>query len=151
MAEYIERKDVIDTIENFLDMDKYYHPYSRGKIIPIPEIVSRVNGIPAADVVSKAAYDQVAWERHLAEIQLKSIGKSIGEKMDDVVPVVHGKWIYGKDIPEQERKKHPYKYLPECFYCSECYTEAYWDTDYGQQLFNYCPDCGAEMFKELQI
>ena len=50
MAEYIERKDVIDTIENFIEMDKYYHPYSRGKIIPIPEMVSRVNDIPAADV-----------------------------------------------------------------------------------------------------
>ena len=29
--------------------------------------------------------------------------------------------------------------------CSECQTEAYWDTDYGQQLFKYCPYCGARM------
>ena len=72
-------------------------------------------------------------------------------KFADVAPVRFGKWIYGKDIPEQERKKNSYKYHPDCFYCSECYGEAYWDTDYGQQLFNYCPDCGAEMFKELQI
>ena len=29
--------------------------------------------------------------------------------------------------------------------CSVCGEEAYWDTDYGQQLFDYCPYCGAEM------
>lgn len=29
--------------------------------------------------------------------------------------------------------------------CSNCKEEAYWDTDYGQQLFNYCPYCGARM------
>ena len=32
-------------------------------------------------------------------------------------------------------------------YCSECQNEAYWDTDYGQQLFDYCPYCGAKMKK----
>ena len=33
-------------------------------------------------------------------------------------------------------------------YCSECNNEAYWDTDYGQQLFDYCPYCGAKMIKD---
>ena len=32
-------------------------------------------------------------------------------------------------------------------YCSVCRNEAYWDTDYGQQLFDYCPYCGAKMIK----
>ena len=50
MAEYIEREEVIDAIENFLKMDRYYHPYGRGKNIPIKEMVSRVNEIPSADV-----------------------------------------------------------------------------------------------------
>lgn len=31
------------------------------------------------------------------------------------------------------------------YYCSNCGHEAYWDTDYGQQKFNYCPYCGARM------
>lgn len=30
-------------------------------------------------------------------------------------------------------------------FCSVCRNEAYWDTDYGQQLFDYCPYCGARM------
>ena len=29
-------------------------------------------------------------------------------------------------------------------FCSECGREAYWDSD-GQQLFDYCPYCGADM------
>lgn len=32
--------------------------------------------------------------------------------------------------------------------CSNCKEEAYWDTDYGQQLFDYCPYCGTRMRKE---
>jgi hypothetical protein len=42
----------------------------------------------------------------------------------DVQPVRSGRWI---------------------IFCSECKHEAYWDTDYGQQLFDYCPYCGARM------
>ena len=34
--------------------------------------------------------------------------------------------------------EHPY-----FWYCSICHNEAYWDTDYGQQMFDYCPYCGA--------
>lgn len=43
---------------------------------------------PAADVVSRGAYDQTDWERCVALTQLKEIGKSFGERMDDVRPVV---------------------------------------------------------------
>ena len=34
------------------------------------------------------------------------------------------------------------------YYCNGCRHEAYWDTDYGQQLFDYCPYCGARMEKD---
>lgn len=46
----------------------------------------------------------------------------------DVQPVKRGRWI-GDDIKS----------------CSVCGNEAYWDTDYGQQLFDYCPYCGYDM------
>jgi hypothetical protein len=36
------------------------------------------------------------------------------------------------------------------YFCSKCDSEAYWDTDYGQQLFDFCPDCGADMRKKEQ-
>jgi hypothetical protein len=63
----------------------------------------------------------------------------------DSAPVVHGEWIDGLDIPKEERERHPYVYLHGEKYCSACYKEAYFDTDYGQQFFDYCPNCGAKM------
>ena len=42
-----------------------------------------------------------------------------------------GKWVEGEYC--------------DIMICSNCGKEAYWDTDYGQQLFDYCPYCGADM------
>ena len=52
-----------------------------------------------------------------------------------------GKWIKGIDVPG----RNPYLHLSDALYCSVCHNEAYWDTDYGQQIFDYCPNCGAKM------
>lgn len=49
----------------------------------------------------------------------------------DVQPVKRGRWFHIND--------------EGIVYCSECNNEAYWDTDYGQQLFDFCPYCGARM------
>ena len=50
----------------------------------------------------------------------------------DAVPVVKAEWIANES---------------GIYFCSECDSEAYWDTDYGQQLFDWCPYCGADMQK----
>lgn len=34
--------------------------------------------------------------------------------------------------------------------CSFCKSEAYWDTDFGQQLFDYCPYCGEKMREVIE-
>ena len=52
----------------------------------------------------------------------------------DVQPVKRGKWLHFNS--------------DGIIFCSECKHEAYWDTDYGQQLFDYCPYCGARMIKD---
>lgn len=52
----------------------------------------------------------------------------------EVQPVKHGRWFHINN--------------DSFIYCSECNNEAYWDTDYGQQLFDYCPYCGAKMIKD---
>lgn len=50
----------------------------------------------------------------------------------DVQPVKCGKWLhFNNDI--------------NFIFCSDCKREAYWDTDHGYQLFDYCPYCGAKM------
>jgi len=52
----------------------------------------------------------------------------------DVVERKVGKWIEAKPMSGRIGKV-----------CSACGCEAYWDSDYGQQLFDWCPYCGAEM------
>lgn len=48
----------------------------------------------------------------------------------DVVPVVHGRWVYGEDVDIQ---------------CSICGADALTEGDYRQTKSNYCPHCGARM------
>ena len=52
------------------------------------DVLDDLEDFPAADVVSRGAYDQTDWERCVALTQLKEIGKSLGERMDDMRPVV---------------------------------------------------------------
>ena len=52
-----------------------------------------------------------------------------------------GEWVQGNDLPKD------IKFIPlsSGLYCSNCLSEAYWDSDYGHQKFDYCPNCGAKM------
>ncbi len=59
----------------------------------------------------------------------------------DAVPVVRGEWKQGKEFSAYPRVP----FISTAYYCSNCEEEAYWDTDYGQQLFDFCPNCGAKM------
>jgi DNA-directed RNA polymerase subunit RPC12/RpoP len=59
----------------------------------------------------------------------------------DTVPVVRGEWRQGKEFSTYPRVP----FISTAYYCSNCEGEAYWDTDYGQQLFAFCPNCGAKM------
>ena len=60
------------------------------------------------------------------------------QKAIKLQPVKRGKWENPKSVGNG------------IIYCSVCRNEAYWDTDYGQQLFDYCPYCGAKMKKPKQ-
>jgi hypothetical protein len=54
------------------------------------------------------------------------------------------KWIED----EESGIKMSLRYGEPIYYCSECKNEAYCDTNYGQQLFDYCPYCGANMRRQ---
>lgn len=57
----------------------------------------------------------------------------------DVVERKRGKWNEAKPMSGKIGKV-----------CSTCGHEAYWDSDYGQQLFDWCPYCGAEMMERRE-
>lgn len=144
MAEYIERNEAMDIPA----LPKAYREYQTANLDDAYDMgwndaLENLKNIPAADVVSKAAYNKVAWERHLAEVQLKSIGKSIGEKMDDVQPVKHGKWVYDENGIDWNIAG---------WRCSECdVVNAALPTFCGKEKLHlfvgskFCPNCGARM------
>ena len=72
----------------------------------------------------------VSHAQHCPHLSGEEILKPV--KAADVQPVRRGRWEKPKSV---------------IMYCSVCRNEAYWDTDYGQQLFDYCPYCGAKMKK----
>ena len=62
----------------------------------------------------------------------------------DAVPVVHGRWLRGDEMPDYPRVL----YISDKHYCSECRNEAheeYDGYDYSEILSDYCPNCGAKM------
>ena len=90
------------------------------------------------ELFSKAYVDQVLWERDIATTQLDEIGKSLGEKMDDVKTVITAKWI---------EKRHGY------YECSHCHRDTNRLDKHGYPIGQdvnhkkpkYCPHCGAVM------
>lgn len=77
----------------------------------------------AAEAALNSEYEGLSvreWARKITEGQ-KQLAK-------------RGHWAYDCN----ERNAH-------CYFCSECQKEAYWDSENGQQLFGFCPYCGAEM------
>ena len=119
MDNYFKASDILDKA---IGTDAYF---------PIKSILL---GTKTADVVPKAAYDQVVWERDMAVLQLRAdYGVGLGEKKADVATVQHGEWI-------------PSDYTGDCCYtCSECGFER---DAYLLDVGDYCPACGARMDKE---
>lgn len=103
-------------------------------VIPLPVVCQNIMDMPTVDAVSRAVYDQTAWERDVAVLQLKDIGKGLGEKMDDVAHVAQGRWTAeGKSCFGND--------LIRCSSCGRLLREGK-DIRY---IRNYCPNCGARM------
>lgn len=117
MKEYIDKRALLDA---FYQTKLYKLTGKFEKLIRY---------FPAAEVVSKTAFEQVVWERDTALRQLREdYGVGLGEKKRDVAEVRHGEWI-----PVDEKR--------DAFDCSECDAMA-------SRMMNYCPNCGARMDKE---
>lgn len=64
----------------------------------------------------------------------------------DVAPVVHGRWIFGKDLPYSWGQIPKNKYH---LYCSECSEQSFNRSEDNDPDFDvetpYCPACGCCM------
>ena len=124
MDDLIKRQDAINSIES--------HIRTGDELYPITETDKILN--------------------HAFEISASCI-----YNMPSAEPVQKtGKWITGAElngkgiIPPTTtdyrllgcRKR---EFWTNFLYCSVCYKDAYCDTDYGFQLFDFCPFCGASM------
>lgn len=87
----------------------------------------------SSDMVSDEALKQVMWERDIALGQLAEVGKGLGAKMDDVRPVVHGRWVECGDNQPISCDK--------VYCCSHCRE----NRRFEWQLKPFCQECGAEM------
>ncbi len=75
MAEYIDREKVFDSLPIVVE-DKKVSLYG-----VITDFMVTVSAIPAADVVPKAVFEQVRWERDTAIAQLREdYGVELGER-----------------------------------------------------------------------
>lgn len=90
-------------------------------------IIATIHGIPIADLVDTFADIPAA----------------------DVAPVVHGRWEFGKDLPDSFGSINKNKYH---LYCSECRNQAFNKSTDNDSDFDmdtpFCPWCGAKMDKE---
>jgi len=126
MADFIDREDVLLLIDN-------------GKLLSnasYKSVKNLINMLPAADVVTRDCYDLILYQNDIMIRQLASIGKHFGEKMDDVKPVAHGKWI---ELPPACNGA----LLTKCSACNRIFT----DIQLGM-VKHFCPNCGSCMTDE---
>ena len=58
-ARYIDADNLKKSVESWLGLDKYYHPYSKGKNIPTSEVYDIIETEPTAEVVPRERFDKV--------------------------------------------------------------------------------------------
>ena len=139
MAEYIEREAAEKVAEKY--------GCTNGSALGIHSgladcISHNIAKLPAADVVARCAYNQVAWERDQAIKQLREdYGVGLGEKKSvDVSPVRHGRWVWTQGVCEDD-------YSLNCSSCGSPCPGNYDDEDetYKYHRYPYCPNCGCKM------
>lgn len=89
MIEYIKKDDIVAFPIRANHCDKEHA--NEHFIYGIESVIEYVENLKPADVVSRGLFDQIKWERDIAIDQLDQIGKTLGEKMDNVASVVRCK------------------------------------------------------------
>lgn len=88
MKKYLESEAVYRFAKEQLEPETGMYSKGRNNGLKVMMSAARSEAIPAADVVAKDCFNQVLWENDVMRGQLASIGKGLGDTMDDVRHVV---------------------------------------------------------------
>ena len=129
MTDLISRRAAIKAIDDLPNCyNGYSDTYDKAYIIGVLEELPSVKPKPSPDWngwengcgrTYDTMFDTESWKTTATDTP-----------MVEYAPVKKGKWIDAKPMSGKIGKV-----------CSRCGDEAYWDSDYGQQLFDYCPYC----------
>lgn len=136
MSEYIKREDAIDAV-----LDVYYNTPDID--LNGEQLEAAILKVQPADIVPAGRLRGVTYEDgNVTSVHIMDT--------DDVVkvfaPVRHGRWKFGKDLPDSFGSINKNKYH---LYCSECRNQAFNKTVDNDPDFDvdtpFCPWCGAKM------
>ncbi len=139
MSEYIKCEKLLEILKNHkkdYPMETWQKcGFEGGWHEAIEQIEEDIKNISAANVISKSAYDQILWERDVAEAQLTKLGLSLGEKPDEKVrSIKHSSW----DLIKTGSGIYDFY-----FKCRNCHGNT---PDKAYTISpDYCPNCGAKM------
>lgn len=108
-------------------------------------------GIEALDLAIKALEQQPCEDMEVIQVSKGALKSRQGRFV-----IYDVDWLKKNFYLEEKLYGHPKqpkrgKWIEDksgIYHCSNCNEEAYWDTDYGQQRFNYCPECGSDNREE---
>ena len=82
----MHKQQAIKNMEEIIDFLELIEPIERGGFELTEKAKTTLEMLKSS--VSQSVVDQIKWERNVALSQLNEIGKSLGEKMDDIVSLL---------------------------------------------------------------
>lgn len=136
-TEYVSKEAALACFHDWID--SYGHEHSADEMTEY----QRIEDWPADDVVARDCYDRILAENDTMREMLARTGKKCGDSMDevpsaDVRPVVKGTW------KTADSYAGPGLMNLRCSVCGG-FGGTWKDNTLPSMLYNFCPNCGADM------
>lgn len=56
IGDAISRKDAIEWVQNILTVDRYYHPHSKSRNVPIDEVIDSLERVPSINKIKSGRW-----------------------------------------------------------------------------------------------